>query len=292
MSAPVSKLCPSSDGTIIYAEAAGNPVNPSVVFAHGFALSGIVFDKLFADTRMLEKLYLVRYDVRGHGRSGKPVVADGYASSLYAADFSAVAKEFSLNKPVFVGWSSGVDAVVALITCDICSHISPVPLTGAIAMTGPLVAATAVKAMKPKGLEFLPKFYSSDAVTALNTRVEFIDALFADPDNVPFAVKAAWIGSTVLQNPEVTTAINAGHKPDGTKLVELGAKGFPAMVLFGTEDELTDGGVFAAEARPYFTDLEVAAIEGGRHSVFYDNVDETVRHILSFCLRVNGKRRL
>jgi pimeloyl-ACP methyl ester carboxylesterase len=54
-----SKLCPSSDGTIIYAEAVGNPTNPSVVFVHGFALSGIVFDKLFADARMIDKLYLV-----------------------------------------------------------------------------------------------------------------------------------------------------------------------------------------------------------------------------------------
>jgi pimeloyl-ACP methyl ester carboxylesterase len=59
MPASVSTLCLSSDGTPIYAEASGNPANPSVVFAYGFALSGIVFDKLFSDPRMLEKLYLV-----------------------------------------------------------------------------------------------------------------------------------------------------------------------------------------------------------------------------------------
>ncbi|KAJ7817246.1 hypothetical protein B0H14DRAFT_2374140 [Mycena olivaceomarginata] len=104
MPAAVLKLLLSSDGTPIYAEASGNPANPSVVFAHGFALSGIVFDKLFSDPRMLEKLYLVRYDVRGHGRSGKPNSAEGYASSLYAADFAAVVAEFSLHMPVFVGW--------------------------------------------------------------------------------------------------------------------------------------------------------------------------------------------
>ncbi|KAF7350931.1 AB hydrolase-1 domain-containing protein [Mycena sanguinolenta] len=282
MPAIVSKLCLSSDGTVIYAEASGNPSNPSVVFAHGFALSGIVFDKLFSDSRILEKLYLVRYDVRGHGRSGKPNSAEGYASSLYAADFAAVAEEFSLNMPVFVGWSAG--AISA-------PYISPVPLSGAIAMSGALCVATATKTLKPKLLEFMPKFSSSDALTALDVRREFVDAIFADPNKTPFSVKVAWIGTTVLQTPNITTAIMTGHKPDQTKLVELGAHGFPAMIIYGTEDQIQWGSVAAKEARPYFTDLEVVAIEGGSHSVFYDNLDETVAHILAFCLRVNGQAK-
>jgi pimeloyl-ACP methyl ester carboxylesterase len=178
---------------------------------------------------------------------------------------------------------------IALIVSDICSHILPVPLIGAIALGGPLCVATAVKTLKPKLLELLRKFVSPDAATALETRVDFINACFADPENVPFADKAAWTGSTVLQGPNVTTAISAGHKPDQTELVALGAQGFPAMILYGTEDQIQDGAVGAAEARPYFTDLEVAAIEGGSHSVFYDNLDETVGHILAFCLRVNGQ---
>ncbi|KAJ7821547.1 Alpha/Beta hydrolase protein [Mycena olivaceomarginata] len=264
-----NSVCPQT-GPPIYAEASGNPANPSVVFAHGFALSGIVFNKLFSDPRMLEKLYLVRYDVRGHGRSGKPNSAEGYASSLYAADFAAVAAEFSLHMPVLVG-------------CDICSHISPVPPIGAIALGGALCVATAAPGA-PTQVR-LP-----DVVTALETHVEFINACFADLENMPFADKAAWIGSTVLQPPSVTTAISAGHKPDQTELVVLGAQGFPAMILYGTEDQIQDGAVAAAEARPYFTDLEVAAIEGGSHSVFYDSLDETVGHILVFCLRVNGQK--
>jgi pimeloyl-ACP methyl ester carboxylesterase len=121
MPAPILKLLLSSDGTPIYAEASGNPANPSIVFAHRFALSRVVFDKLFSDPQMLKKLYLVstsqmylkynsfnasqvRYDFHGHRRSGKPNSAEGYASSLYAADFAAVAAGFSLHMPVFVGW--------------------------------------------------------------------------------------------------------------------------------------------------------------------------------------------
>jgi len=49
--------------------------------------------------------FQVRYDVRGHGRSGKPPSIEGHASSLYADDFEAVIRGFKLKKPVVVGWS-------------------------------------------------------------------------------------------------------------------------------------------------------------------------------------------
>ncbi|KAJ7286947.1 hypothetical protein C8J57DRAFT_574111 [Mycena rebaudengoi] len=185
--------------------------------------------------------------------------------------------------PVFVGWSAG-----AMIIADICSHISPVPLRGVIAIAGPLCVRERGKTLKPKILEMLPKFRSTDAVTALNTRIEFVDSAFTDPASIPFNVKAAWIGSTVMQSPEVTGFISAGHRPDETKLLELGARGFPAMVLYGSEDQFQDGNVVAEQARPHFTDLEVAVVMGGSHSIFYDSLDETVGHILRFYIHVNS----
>jgi pimeloyl-ACP methyl ester carboxylesterase len=158
-------------------------------------------------------------------------------------------------------------------------------------MCGALCPATASKTLKPKLLQMFPKFLATDAGTTLSVRTEFVDAVFAHPASVPFAVKAAWLGSTVLHPPEITRAIIAGHKQDQSKLVELGAQGFPAMIIYGTEDQIQDGNVGAAEARPHFVNLEVVVIEGGSHSVFYDNVDETVGHILPFCLRLSGKVR-
>lgn len=43
--------------------------------------------------------------MRGHGRSDKPTSPDAHTSVRYAQDFSAVSRAFSLEKPVFVGWS-------------------------------------------------------------------------------------------------------------------------------------------------------------------------------------------
>lgn len=46
----------------------------------------------------------VRYDIRGHGRSGKPNTAEAYESKLFADDFKAVMEAFELKKPVLAGW--------------------------------------------------------------------------------------------------------------------------------------------------------------------------------------------
>ena len=46
----------------------------------------------------------VRYDMRGHGRSGKPEADEGYLSQRYAEDYQAVSQAFHLKRPVFVGW--------------------------------------------------------------------------------------------------------------------------------------------------------------------------------------------
>lgn len=54
------KLLKSTDGTELYADATGNPQHPSIVFVHGIALCGAVFDQFFSNKQLLEKFYLVR----------------------------------------------------------------------------------------------------------------------------------------------------------------------------------------------------------------------------------------
>lgn len=51
----------SEDGTLIYADAVGNPLLPSIVFVHGLSLSSIVFEGLFQDRTLLANAYLVCY---------------------------------------------------------------------------------------------------------------------------------------------------------------------------------------------------------------------------------------
>lgn len=110
-----AKRLTSTDGTIIYAEAVGSPSNPQLVFVHGFSLSTVVFDCIFNDPDYAEQYYLVRYDTRGHGRSGKPRDATAYASEKFAQDFATVMQAFDLKHPVLVCWSLGCTSILHYI---------------------------------------------------------------------------------------------------------------------------------------------------------------------------------
>ncbi len=94
----------SDDGTKIWAEATGNPTKPPVIFIHGLACTALVFEKQFSDREMLENLYLIRYELRGHGRSAHPEKAEAYASIRHAEDFRKVCETFGAVKPFICGW--------------------------------------------------------------------------------------------------------------------------------------------------------------------------------------------
>lgn len=58
-SAVTSKYVTSSDGVKIYADAVGDPANPSIVFIHGFMLSAMAFDNIFFNEQYSSRYYLV-----------------------------------------------------------------------------------------------------------------------------------------------------------------------------------------------------------------------------------------
>ena len=98
------QILTSADGTKIWAESAGNPSKPALVFIHGLSCSALGFDKQFVDQGLLENFHLIRYEMRGHGRSGQPLEAEAYQSLRYAEDFKTVCDAFGADKPFLVGW--------------------------------------------------------------------------------------------------------------------------------------------------------------------------------------------
>ena len=98
------QILTSSDGTKIWSESAGNPSKPALVFIHGLSCSALGFDKQFVDQGLLENFHLIRYEMRGHGRSGQPLEAEAYQSLRYAEDFKTVCDAFGAAKPFLVGW--------------------------------------------------------------------------------------------------------------------------------------------------------------------------------------------
>ena len=102
-----TKTVTSADGTRLHALAAGDPSKPALVLIHGFASSSFAFRAQFANQKLLARVRLVAYDVRGNGRSDKPVEPEAYEGKRLAEDFKAVCDAFGVVRPVVLGWSLG-----------------------------------------------------------------------------------------------------------------------------------------------------------------------------------------
>lgn len=98
----------SSDGCRIAYRAGGNRAGLPVVLLHGFALDHTVWAPVWQQAGFLERCFVVAPDLRGHGASGRPGGAEGYADGrLWADDLDAVIRASGVERPVVVAWSYG-----------------------------------------------------------------------------------------------------------------------------------------------------------------------------------------
>jgi pimeloyl-ACP methyl ester carboxylesterase len=121
-----SRFVKSNDGTEIYTDACGNrsPDCPVLVLIHGAFMVKGVFNPMFEDPKWTSNAFLVslirlknwemtynlaqvRYDSRGHGRSGKSITEEAWQSRRFSEDFEAVCKEFEIKEAYVLGWSAG-----------------------------------------------------------------------------------------------------------------------------------------------------------------------------------------
>jgi non-heme chloroperoxidase len=97
----------SADGTVLAAEAKGDPAAREVLFIHGLRQSRLSWDRQFTDPA-LAGLRMIRFDLRGHGDSDKPAALEAYSDAdRWADDVAAVIEAARLRRPVLVGWSLG-----------------------------------------------------------------------------------------------------------------------------------------------------------------------------------------
>ncbi|EIW85535.1 alpha beta-hydrolase [Coniophora puteana RWD-64-598 SS2] len=271
----VVKELKSSDGNKIYAEAIGDPSKPSIILVHGIMLSCAIWDNLFEDQKLVERLYLIRYDVRGHGRSGKPDSIEGHASSLYAADFKTVADAFGAKKPL-----EGTTGA------DICAHLDPIPLAGMVYMCAlPYVDPALIQAVATPALLNVAKGVTVDdnAVSAIDSRIKFTEALFRDHHSVPWKTKLTCLGSSTLMAPRDCRFV-ISRPQNEEKLMEAGRNGMPLLVIVAAHDEVVNGEVAVKTFEPHFTRIEVKRISNSGHAAHIDQQDEFVNVLLEFTL--------
>ncbi|MDE0130349.1 MAG: alpha/beta hydrolase [Gammaproteobacteria bacterium] len=86
---------------------AGDPASLPILLIHGFGQSHYSFvHQLNSD--LAEDYFLVAFDLRGHGASGKPWAAEDYSEhTVWAEDVAAVVSATGIERPVVVAWSYG-----------------------------------------------------------------------------------------------------------------------------------------------------------------------------------------
>ena len=85
----------------------GRNGGPAIVFIHGFSQNSTTWEQQLAGS-LARQFHLVTFDMRGHGASDKPLLAEQYTdASLWADDIAAVIRAANLQRPVLVGWSYG-----------------------------------------------------------------------------------------------------------------------------------------------------------------------------------------
>lgn len=91
----------------LYVNDEGNPNGPVLLFIHGFSQSSLSWKRQRCSS-LKDDFRLVSIDIRGHGSSDKPQIADAYNNHLpFAHDIEAVLNYIDVNKVLPVCWSMG-----------------------------------------------------------------------------------------------------------------------------------------------------------------------------------------
>ncbi|KZT52832.1 alpha/beta-hydrolase, partial [Calocera cornea HHB12733] len=279
----ISKLVHSADGTPIYAEALGDPSKPALVFVHGFALSLTCFDDVFSDPGWREAAYLIRYDTRGHGRSGKPEAAEAYESRRMSEDYVAVTAAFGVSKAFFVGWSMG-----GSFAADVCAHPGPGVLHGIISFNGVPFCdpGTIAGIVTPQTGALIPGLLEADDVALFSRSFQqFVDTFVHHKKRMGYRTRAALLGNIVTQSPVVRRHC-IWRVTDPAPFRAAGAT-LPLLLIHGREDEHIVAEPVVEILQPSFGQrLEVHVLEGVGHTPFIDDPQRTRELVLEFVRRV------
>ncbi|KAJ8469834.1 hypothetical protein ONZ51_g8729 [Trametes cubensis] len=281
----VEQFVTSVDGTKIYAESAGDRSKPTIVFSHGLAGTVLAWDSQFSDPDLRRDFHLVRYDLRGHGRSDKPVGEQAYESIKFAEDFKAVCDGFGVEKPFFAGWSLGGCVVV-----DIVAAYGPTSLSGVLYVGGGVLSLT--KYHPPCATPFIggliPLLTSTDADDVSRAAELFVDSCTAPEKLLPYPQRLQWLGAFVSQPRTVRCLSITRVQP--YEIWEQQARKLPVLIVQGTADQHCVYDNMIRFSKEIYEEVEVRMLEGVGHSPAVESPTETNRYIREWTNQVVARQ--
>ncbi|UIJ71099.1 alpha/beta fold hydrolase [Aurantimonas sp. HBX-1] len=266
----------SSDGVALSVEAQGDPDAPEILFIHGLRQSRLSWDKQFDDPR-LSAFRMVRFDLRGHGDSGKPDDPESYADPrLWADDVKAVIEGAGLKRPVLVGWSLGGYVAGAYL------HAYPGAAVAGLNLVDAVVAFSP-EFLTPLAAQFAQSVMDPDLAVRTEATAAFLLACFhVDPTPDEF-------DRMLVVNGMTPPAVNEGllKLPLADLRPTLEAFRGPILLSHGVHDRLVRVAM-SESVRAIHPDSEMDLYEKSGHSPFWEEAKSYNRNLAAFMKRSGG----
>lgn len=243
---------------------AGDPASPAILFIHGFGQSHYSFVRQL-NSDLAEDYYLVAFDLRGHGGSGKPWATEAYSESeVWAGDVAAVIEATGLDRPLAVAWSYGTMVAMDYFREFGVDGIAGILLTGG---QGALKPFRMPSGDDPDAAEFArirELQQSRDLVDYIRAGERVIPLLTASP--LPERQRQLFQAIGLMLPGYVRRAM-AQRRLNNQDLVERLT--LPVLFCLGEKDnpfQLEDAGELAAS----HDNMSLTVYEGAGHSVFVE----------------------
>ena len=287
----------SFDGTHLYVDVLGEDEKPTLVFAHGYALSHRVWH--FQRRDLADAFRIVTYDQRGHGASERAVSGD-YSVQALGRDLSAVI-EATLGRDdhvIVVGHSMGGMTLLSYVEqypeslVDRIAGAVLMSTSGSDVVTGGVVSAglaafnglsnrvarRAFSALGRRGGDEEPAHGASNDLSYMMTKVIGLSST-ASPAHVAFTEQLLL---------DVPTPVKAALGPMFTSLDLREAAPMlktPTLVVVGEHDRLTPPAQ-AERLVELLPDAELIRLPGIGHMAPLEAHAEVNAHIRAFAQRV------
>jgi pimeloyl-ACP methyl ester carboxylesterase len=269
-----------ADGVPLNMVTAGDPAKPAILLIHGIGQSHYSFVHQL-NSELAEDFYLVTFDLRGHGVSGKPWEPEAYSEpEKWAGDVDAIMTAAGLEQPVVLGWSYGT-----LVLMDYLRVYGSDKL-GAIVLTGALGGVTPFRmppADDPDAMRFaeVRKLQMSDDFDERRQAAEvMVDMLTAGPIPEPYReifMNAGFMMPLYARGPMITRKLD--NQDLQAKLDKL-----PTLLMIGLEDSPTtvEDAPMLAER---YDNVSYIGYEGVGHSAFFEQPERFNADLREFVTR-------
>lgn len=227
-----SQTVQGEGGVPLHVVTTGKRGAPAILFIHGLGASHYNF-KAQLDSDLAKDFFLVAFDLRGHGASGRPQDLFAYSTSeVWARDVAAVIAATGIRRPIIVAWSYGTWVAMDYVRAYGTTSVAGLNFTGGLGGLQPVTVSVPINGA--------PSAAGDDPIADIEALIQYLPPTARD-----------LIAQRQLDNRDLLDRL------DVPVLLSLGERDFdPGMVKAGAE---------LAKRKPNF---RVSEYKGAGHSVF------------------------